>query len=340
MLTMQDTDGGVWHKQTSENFADFVMPENDKLISYVIGTGKDPYKSSCATADFAAVMAIAARSYKIFDPVFAKACLEAAEKAWGWLQKYPTVTFRNSNNVLTGEYGDLDCRDEMLWAAAELWRTTRKDPFEQYFLSHFSEQLATIRAVGPPSWPRVAPLGLWTYVLGGGNNKESVDAIRQASIKAADEIVQRTNGNAYRTSMTKTDFVWGSNGVAANYGVQLLVAKEMKPDIRYREAAAENIHYLLGRNTFSLSWVTQLGEHPFRHPHHQPSQSDDNPEPWPGMLSGGPNQNPQDPAMEKLANLPPAKMYLDDWESYATNEIAINWNAPLVFVLAGLLPEN
>jgi endoglucanase len=29
-------------------------------------------------------------------------------------------------------------------------------------------------------------------------------------------------------------------------------------------------------------------------------------------------------------------MYLDDQESYATNEIAINWNAPLVFVLAAV----
>ena len=47
----------------------------------------------------------------------------------------------------------------------------------------------------------------------------------------------------------------------------------------------------------------------------------------------------QDPAMRKLpADLPPAKMFLDDQESYATNEIAINWNAPLVFVLAGVTP--
>jgi len=33
MLTMQDQDGGVWHKQTSEKFCAFIMPEKDKLIS-------------------------------------------------------------------------------------------------------------------------------------------------------------------------------------------------------------------------------------------------------------------------------------------------------------------
>jgi endoglucanase len=58
MLSMQDDDGGVWHKQTSEKFCDFIMPEKDKLISFVVGTGKEPFKSSCATGDFAAVMAI------------------------------------------------------------------------------------------------------------------------------------------------------------------------------------------------------------------------------------------------------------------------------------------
>jgi endoglucanase len=33
-------------------------------------------------------------------------------------------------------------------------------------------------------------------------------------------------------------------------------------------------------------------------------------------------------------------MYLDEEASYASNEVAINWNAPLVFVLAAMLPEG
>ena len=337
MLTMQDDDGGVWHKQTSEGFADFVMPEDDKLISYVIGTGSEPFKSSTATADFAAVMAIAARVYKPFDEAYARSCLNAAEKAWSWLQKYPGVVFRNTNNVVTGGYGDNDARDELLWATAELWRTTKSEPYQKYFSVHYAEQLMTINASGPPSWPRVAPLALWTYVLGNGTNQEAVKAIREASLKAADEIVTRTNSSPYRHSLITREYVWGSTAIAANYGVQLLIANVFKPNPRYVQAATENLHYLLGRNTLSLSFVTQLGENPFRHPHHRPSQSDNSPEPWPGLLSGGPNQHRQDPAMKKLGSLPPAKMYLDEWESYATNETAINWNAPLVFVLAGLL---
>jgi len=106
--------------------------------------------------------------------------------------------------------------------------------------------------------------------------------------------------------------------------MQLLVANALESNPRYVETALENLHYLLGRNTFSLSFVTQLGANPFRHPHHRPSGADNNPEPWPGLLSGGPNHSRQDPAMQKLpANLPPAKMYIDDQAAYAANEVAI-----------------
>jgi endoglucanase len=336
---MQDEDGGVFHKQTSEGFCGFVMPEKDDLASYVIGTGQEPYKSSCATADFAAVMAIAARMYRPFDGAYARTTLEAARRAFAWVEKNPAVLFNNPKGVSTGGYGDRSCSDEILWAAAELWRTTRDNTYQQYFVDHYAAALPRVSPSGPPSWPDVAPLALWTYVLGGGAG-EPADAIRKASIAAADEIVKRTAADGYRVSLGRNDYVWGSNAVAANYGLLLIVADALSPNSRYRETAADNLHYLLGRNTFSLSWVTQVGANPYRHPHHRPSGADQNLEPWPGLLSGGPCARRQDPAMAKLPDLPPAKMYLDEQESYATNEIAINWNAPLVFLLAGQLPAQ
>lgn len=337
MLTMQDDDGGVWPKQASERFCGFIMPEKDTLMSYVFGTGQEPYKSSCATADFAAVMAIAARAFRPFDRAYADRCLAAARKAWTWVELHPNVLFHNPAGVNTGEYGDSNCADERLWAAAELWRTTGDAPYESYFLAHYAEFHPS--ATEPQAWANVANLGLWTYVLGGGKNAAAADAIRQESLAAADRIVERSAANGYRVSLTRGNYEWGSNGTVANYGMQLLVANAFHPDPRYRQAALENLHYLLGRNTFSLSFVTRLGEHPYRHPHHRPSAADNNPEPWPGLLSGGPNPERQDAAMQKLpANLPPAKMYLDDEASYSTNEVAINWNAPLVFMLAAELP--
>ena len=283
MLSMQDEDGGVWHKQTSEQFCPFVMPEKDRLVSFVIGAGQEPFKTSCATGDLAAVAAIAARVYKPLDLVYSEKCLRAARLGFEWLEKHPNVTFRNPPGVATGEYRDANC----------------------------------------------------------GDDSEAAGAIRRDSVSAADQIVTRSAANGYRISLTSRDYIWGSNGVAANYGMQLLVANAIQANPRYVETALENLHYLLGRNTFSLSFVTRVGDNPFRHPHHRPSGAGQNAEPWPGLLSGGPNRGRQDPAMRDLqklpADLPPAKAYLDDRESYASNEVAINWNAPLVFLLAGAL---
>ncbi|MBV9300813.1 MAG: glycoside hydrolase family 9 protein [Acidobacteriaceae bacterium] len=341
MLTMQDTDGGVWHKQTSTHFCGFIMPEKDTLVSYVIGTGRKPFKSSCATGDFAAVMAIAARVYRSFNRAYSRRCLAAAERAWLWLGWNPDVTFRNPHGITTGEYGDAKCGDEQLWAAAELLRTTGERQYEEYFLQHCREYLDTIRPAGPPSWSMVAPLALWAYVLGNGKKANARNAIRQRSIEVADRIAERTRRHACRISLTRTDYIWGSNSVAANYGMQLLIADRLQPSRLYAEAAIENLHYLLGRNPFSLSWVTQVGENAFRHPHHRPSAADGLDLPWPGLMAGGPNRGRQDSYMKKLlsADLPPGKMYVDERGAYACNEVAINWNAPLVFVLAASLPQ-
>ena len=337
MLSMQDDDGGVWPKQTSERFCGFIMPEKDTLVSYVMGAGQEPYKTSCATADFAAVMAIAARAFRPFDRAYADRSLVAARKAWAWVEKHPDVTFHNPPGVNTGEYGDDNCADERLWAAAELWRTTGDAPYENYFLAHYAEFHPA--ATRPQWWSKVSNLALWTYVLGGGKNAAASSAIQKESLAAADQIVERTTANGYRNSLARIDYEWGSNGNVANYGMQLVVANAFHPDPRYRNAALENLHYLLGRNTFSLSFVTQVGEHPYRHPHHRPSAADNNPEPWPGLLSGGPNPERGDAAAKKLPpDLPPAKVYVDDEGSYSTNEIALNWNAPLVFLLAAALP--
>lgn len=182
-------------------------------------------------------------------------------------------------------------------------------------------------------------MGLWAYALAPrpGGNAQARAAIRQGAVSAAHAIVDRTRRNAYRVSLIATDYSWGSNGLAADYGVQLLVTNALSPDPAFVEVAVDDLHYLLGRNTFSLSWVTQVGANPYRHPHHRPSGADKNPEPWPGMLSGGPNAARQDAILQGLpSGLPPAKVYSDNQESYASNEICINWQSMLVFLLAGV----
>jgi endoglucanase len=335
MLSLQDEDGGVWHKQTSEQFCGFVMPEDDHLTSYIIGTGAPPYKSTAATGDFAAVMAIAARCYRAYDAAFSASCLAASRRAWSWAVPHPKVAFANPPGIGTGAYGDDHCNDEILWASAELWRTTGDGQYEQAFLSA-SQALPLEAAIAAPTWTNVAPLAYWAYALAERKGTEAMRSrICAQTAAAAQTLLAHWHSSGYGNTLASTDYVWGSNGVAANQSLLLLIANYFAPDPQLMEAALGNLHYLLGRNCFAISWVTQVGTNPFLHPHHRPSIADHLPAPWPGLLSGGPNAKPADKVARTLHKLPPMRMWLDDQMAPSLNEVAINWNAPLVFLLAG-----
>jgi len=345
MLSLQDADGGVWHKQTSENFCAFILPQDDHLTSYVIGTGSDPYKSTCATADLAAVAAIAARCYGPFDDAYARSCLAAAKRAYAWASKNPNVTFRNPDGIRTGDYGDNDCRDEMLWAAAELWRTTGDEQYRKafeagvaYLSSETGSESEKRLRVKAPSWNDLSAMALWTYAMADrkGASRELLARIRESSVRSSEFLVQNSRQNGYGNTLSLSDYVWGSNGGAGNQSLQLIVTDRLQKNGEFRQAAAENLHYLIGRNCWDLSWVTQLGTKSFQHPHHRPSAADNLDAPWPGLVSGGPNAHPGDRVGWLLPKRAPMQMYKDDQAAYSLNEIAINWNAPFVFLLAAL----
>jgi len=334
MLSMQDDDGGVWHKQTSEHFCAFIMPQMDTLTSYVIGTGSSPYKSTCATGDVAAVMAIAARCYRPYDTAFSQRCLTAAKRAWAWAVTHPDVSFTNPPGVTTGGYDDRHCSDEILWASAELWRTTGEAQYEQAFLSGMDAALP-LTSVEAPSWANVQAMACWTYALAKRKGSERMKSrIVEQTGRAAQDLVVRGNASGYGNTLALSDYTWGSNSVAANQSLLLLIANHFQGGAALREAALGNLHYLLGRNCFGVSWVTQVGTNPFQHPHHRPSVADGIAAPWPGLLSGGPNARPADAVARALPKQPPMRMWIDNDQAPSMNEVAINWNAPLVFLLA------
>jgi endoglucanase len=135
------------------------------------------------------------------------------------------------------------------------------------------------------------------------------------------------------------DFVWGSNAVAANQGVFLIKAYLLSKDKSLLNAAEASLDYLLGRNATGYCFVTGFGSKPTMHPHHRPSESDGIAEPVPGLLAGGPNPGQQD-LIHCNGNTYPSKLaaksYLDMHCSYASNEIAINWNAPIAYLANAL----
>jgi endoglucanase len=138
--------------------------------------------------------------------------------------------------------------------------------------------------------------------------------------------------------MQTDDFVWGSNAVALNQALMLIQGYRLSGDRRQLDAAQAALDYVLGRNALGMSMVTGIGEKSPLHPHHRPSNADGIAAPVPGFIVGGPNPGQQDAAHCPVpyASKLPALSYLDHDCSYASNEVAINWNAPLVYVSAAL----
>jgi len=137
------------------------------------------------------------------------------------------------------------------------------------------------------------------------------------------------------------DYPWGSNGLILNNMMLISVAYQVSGDAQYLEAVHMGMDYIMGRNALNQSFVSGYGTYAMLHPHHRFWANDPSngfPPPPPGVVSGGPNANPDDPVANNagLTSLPPARRYLDDIGSYTTNEVTINWNAPLVWVAAFL----
>jgi len=142
---------------------------------------------------------------------------------------------------------------------------------------------------------------------------------------------------AFNTVMGKSakDFMWGSSSHAANQGIALLQVYKINADKRYLAGALGNLDYLLGRNATGYSYLTGFGNKQVMFPHHRQSVADGIVEPISGFLSGGPNPGQQDKCdgyPSKIAD----ESFLDVSCSYSTNEIAINWNAPMVYLTAAI----
>ena len=324
VATMQDEDGGVFHKLTALNFGGFIMPEEYDLDRYIIGKG------TSSSLNFAAVMAQAARVYAEIDPDFATSALESAERAWIWALENDSIPFRNPEDVFTGEYGDDQFSDDFYWAAAELFVSTGKEDYLAYLLENeepYHHQITN-------SWKFfIRNMGFHTLLI---NDPDLVPALKDKHLALSDEILSRMEPIPYGISIDH--FEWGSNSDVLNQAMILCLAHHLSGDQKYLDGAIRNTDYIFGKNATGYSFLTGFGSKQVMHPHHRPSGADAIDEPVPGFILGGPNKDKQDREYVKYASDYPAKAFEDVEPSFASNEVCLNWNAPAVFVL-GYLEE-
>lgn len=331
MLAMQDpADGGVYHKLTGKSFDGALMPHQATGDRYVVT------KTTAATLNFAAVMAQASRVYAAYEaqrPGLSTRMLAAARAAWSWAQSHPAVIYRQPADIHTGEYGDAKLSDEFAWAAAELYVTTRDDA---YLAAMKPAQVP----IDVPGWADVAGLA-WISLA--HHRERLTPAADRALIERritglATQLADGWSASPHRVAMQTSDFVWGSNAVALNQALVLVQGYRLTGERRLLDAAQSALDYVLGRNSLGMSMVTGIGSTSPMHPHHRPSQADGVAAPVPGFIVGGPHPGQQDArdCPVPYASKQPALSYLDHDCSYASNEVAINWNAPLVYLSAAL----
>ncbi len=330
IMTMQTPDGASNMKLTSKGFTGFIMPEKDKTDRYFVGKG------TAATLNFAAMMAMAGRIYKAYDPAFAQKCLNAAEKAWQWAEKHPDVPYTNPPDIKTGEYGDTDFTEEFWWAASELYLATHGEDYEKYLLTH-KPYMTFI--VGESWRVFLGNLGSFSLIMSPeelpDKLKEKLDA---QLLRTANQLLDALNKIPYRIPID--EFVWGSNSDIQNAAMVLAYAYKITGDKKYLDGVVETMDYIFGKNATGYSFMTGFGCKTPMHVHNRICGGDTIVEPIPGLIAGGPNNDRQDMAAGVVyPDTLPAKSYVDVEPSFASNETAINWNAPAVFVL-GFLQAN
>ena len=328
MLTMQDPDdGGVYHKLTNKVFDKIIMPEKAREPRYVV------MKTTAASLDYAAVAAHASvllRAYGKEYPGLAEESLGRAEKAWQWAQRHPEIYYVQPGDIRTGAYGDKKLNDEWFWAAAELYLATGKPVYAEALRQYYQKPQT-------PEWAIVHGLGCMSLLAAYDQLDASVKAtgLREDFLALADSLVDRAERSPFAVSIRQ--FRWGSNSYIANEAMVKLFTYNRVPEAKYYRSALWDLDYLLGRNATGYCFVTGYGEKRVMHIHHRPSMADGIAEPWPGFLAGGPNMDTfADCPTDKTRPRMPATSFLDADCSYSTNEVAINWNAPLVYLAGGM----
>ena len=324
MMTMQDPhDGGVYHKLTTKGFDDFILPEQTDKPRYVV------QKSTAAALDFAATLAYGSRIVGTYgNPELAGEMKQVALNAWQWSLENPEVFYEQPEDISTGAYPDTTLTDERFWAASELYLATGEERFKTALEQSYIKPVT-------PKWDVVQALGVISLIT--SDQKDAFGGIRADFIDYTEGMLARQSESPYLISMEA--FAWGSNSDVGNDGMLKIIAYDLTGDQRYLRAAQNDLDYLLGRNTTGYCFVTGFGSQSPLKPHNRIMAADGIEAPIPGYIAGGPNTivpNDCEPEIVDRSTFPAAS-YADVQCSYSTNETAINWNAPLVFLTSGLL---
>jgi endoglucanase len=290
---LQDCDGGVYWRVSSAGW-DLGLPDEVAEPRFLYE------KTTRATAQFAAMAAIYARLIEPYDATDATVALLAAERAWAFATTRPAYPadgelYQNPTEYPGGgTYAVRSAGPDLLWAAAELYRSTGIAAYQDAYRDLTAETSVDLSAAPYSTFAHWAMANTGASIRPNtqhdGRDILLVESARRAVMIAADTRLNRALEDPYRaTKHPEVTFTgWFNFSVSPIGALALLQGHHLSGEPVYLDTALQTLDIILGANPQSQVYLTGIGATPVRDPLDRISLNDANPEPLPGLTVGGP----------------------------------------------------
>ena len=289
---------------------------------------------------YAAAMALAYQIWKD-DPrqrPFAERCLQAGKEVYELGRAKEGVQQGNSYSA-PYRYEETTWADDMEWGAAELFRATR----ERRYLD---EAKRYAKLAGSESWMGKEQTGHYQYYpfLNAGHfrlydlvDREFKKLLAGYYREGIEQCVRAGERNPYRIGVP---FIWCSDNLTVALATQCLLYERMTGDHAYREFAARQRDWLLGRNPWGYTMFTEIGSVYPKDPHLMTMQLTKRP--VRGGLVDGPVYERIFKSLKGVAITEPDPLaafqgqavYHDDVQDYSSNEPTMDGTASAILLWA------
>lgn len=295
------------------------LPENDPLENdrpAFVGIGKN------LIGIYTATLALASRVWKEkYDyNNFSEKCLRTAENFYSLRNQVTDIDTNGTNHYRDGDY-----RGKMALAAVEMYITTNNK-------SYYDEAVQYADDAGSDYW--------WSWGDINSFAHYRLTAFDKRFIKYLENNLTNFSDNSTKNLFNEgVALRWGSNNTMLGVALQNILYKKLTGKNTFKKLEIEHRDYILGRNQWGISFISQVGYDYPRHFHHQVSYLKKIN--LPGGFAAGPvsksyldSQKIEYENNDRFVKFQTEDAcYRDDRMDYITNEPTISANATAIFVM-------
>ncbi len=341
LMKMQTEDGGVMRRTEAWGQpALTVRADKDTKPQYLYGVNYSD------TGNMVAVCALASRIYKDIDADFANKCMEAANRGYAWLMANPDFKYEYVGNFYgaTTEYQGASQYDELLWAKAEMYATTKDAKYLED-----TEKLAATEALTGASYHDRGGMVIYSIITEGDGewNSDALYSIKSATRQAAKQYAKYAQNNKWNVAANAEALKYDYNFtlILSRFSWSMLLAEKVESRVDYYDLASGIIDFALGANPLNISYTTGYGSNPVQYVHHRNSALGNM---FPGIVVPGPGTYSiiiNYGAHKELTSFLPSdtpllKTFVDNIDYYRFCEWTIDASAVHLLVLAEMMHRN